>query len=220
MQILDLAVLTEQVLDIFLARFLVYVRDNDDPALDTANGDGVLGGARVMVCGGFGVHGRVRRVDVHFGVGHGGGGTRLVGRLYVAPGLETDLLRNAKLKQSNAEARRLATFSKAHGPSDGDLAGSSYTLMESDFTSTFLHVKALISDVCSHTPECQRAFVVELVAVKRTYNDGVLRPPGIKRPRRLSFSSDPEGPPAELHFRHHINQQASEARQKAYISAS
>ena len=77
MQILNIAILAKQLLKILLARLLMDVGDEDDPAFDGAHGHGA-GGGRLLVRGwGFGgstraVAGRRRgAVDVHFGGGHG-----------------------------------------------------------------------------------------------------------------------------------------------------
>ena len=50
-EVLDLAKLAEHVLDVLLARLLVHVRSDDDPALNAAHGGCVLGGARVQARG-------------------------------------------------------------------------------------------------------------------------------------------------------------------------
>lgn len=70
MQVLDLAVVRELVIQILLARFLMHVRNDDDPAFDGADGGRIrvrLHGRRLAV--------RVWRVgfgvDVHL-VGHDG----------------------------------------------------------------------------------------------------------------------------------------------------
>jgi len=71
-QVLDLAKLSKQILDVLLTGFFVDVRRDNDPALDTAYGGCVLGGAGVAgVClVVFVVDGRLGDVDVHFRVGH------------------------------------------------------------------------------------------------------------------------------------------------------
>ena len=51
MKVLDLAKLAKHVLNVLLARLLVYVRSDDDPALNAAHGGCVLGGARVLTGG-------------------------------------------------------------------------------------------------------------------------------------------------------------------------
>ena len=71
MQILNIAVLAKQFLEVLLAGLLVDVGDEDDPAFDGADGDGAGGGVLVRG-GGFGaVAGRGGAVDVHFVGGHG-----------------------------------------------------------------------------------------------------------------------------------------------------
>lgn len=63
MQVLDLAELAEQLLQVLLASFLVHVGDQDDPAFDGANGDGARGRTRF----GRGISSRRCIVDVHLG---------------------------------------------------------------------------------------------------------------------------------------------------------
>ena len=69
-QVLDLAVLAKQLLEVFFAGFFVHVGHEDDPAFDGAHGDGAGRGTRFArrgLSGGAigGVGGRLR-VDVHF----------------------------------------------------------------------------------------------------------------------------------------------------------
>lgn len=75
MQILDLSKVRKLVVQILLAGFLVYVRDNDDPAFNRADGGRIGVGAhrevlRVIFVIGFGGEGRV---NLHFGVCHDDG---------------------------------------------------------------------------------------------------------------------------------------------------
>ena len=50
-EVLDLAKLAKHVLDILLARLLMYVRGDDDPAFNATHGGCVFGGARVEAGG-------------------------------------------------------------------------------------------------------------------------------------------------------------------------
>ena len=75
MQILDLSKVRKLVVQVLLASFFVYVRDDDDPAFDRADGGCIgVGGHRevfrVMSVIGFGGEGRI---DFHFGVCHDDG---------------------------------------------------------------------------------------------------------------------------------------------------
>lgn len=75
MQVLDVAILSEQVVQVLLRRFLVDVSREDDPAFDAADGDGVGGGARIAAGRGLfrnlGGGGAVLwRVELHFVGGH------------------------------------------------------------------------------------------------------------------------------------------------------
>lgn len=49
MQVLDLTILGEQIGNVLFGSFFMDVGGNDDPSLDTADGDGILG------CQGFGI---------------------------------------------------------------------------------------------------------------------------------------------------------------------
>lgn len=70
-QVLDGAKLAEQILQVLLGRLLVYVGDDDDPALDGAHSCRAGLGARIAS---LGIRGRgvalLGLVNVHFGVGH------------------------------------------------------------------------------------------------------------------------------------------------------
>jgi hypothetical protein len=73
MQILDLSKIGKLVVQVLLASFFVYVRDDDNPALDRPDRcrigmGGHRGVFRVISMIGFGGEGRI---DFHFGVGHG-----------------------------------------------------------------------------------------------------------------------------------------------------
>ena len=70
MQVLDITVLAEQLLQIFLTRLLMHVGDEYDPALDRAHG--YSSGRGVLIGrGGFGAVAGRGAVDLHIVGGHG-----------------------------------------------------------------------------------------------------------------------------------------------------
>ena len=70
MQILNVPILAKQLLQILLARLLMYVGHEDDPAFDRAHGYG-SGGGVLVGRGGFGSVAGRGAVNVHFGGRHG-----------------------------------------------------------------------------------------------------------------------------------------------------
>ena len=65
MQVLDLPVIAKHIMQIFLARLLMHVGDEDDPAFNRAHGYGSGGGVLVGCGAGRGA------VDVHLVGSHG-----------------------------------------------------------------------------------------------------------------------------------------------------
>lgn len=71
MQVLDLSIVCETVIQILLARLLVDVGDDDDPAFDGAHGGRVGVGGHAAVLGlVLAVFGGEGRIDIHFCISH------------------------------------------------------------------------------------------------------------------------------------------------------